>query len=190
MAKQSKSDQLLASDSVSLLRILELRFNENGHRHPKLKWGPIEKKLIAQPESIRSLGQMEATGGEPDVIALNRSSGEFWFVDCAPETPQGRRSICYDRAAWESRKEHKPKTSATELAAEMGVELLDESQYLQLQELGPFDQKTSSWLWTPPSVRQLGGALFGDYRFGRTFIYHNGAESYYSVRGFRGLLKV
>lgn len=133
---------------------------------------------------------MESTGGEPDVIGYDRQSGEFWFVDCSLETPKDRRSVCYDRAAWESRKEHKPKTSALEMAAEMGVELLNELQYSQLQELGPFDQKTSSWLWTPPSVRQLGGALFGDFRFGRTFIYHNGAESYYSVRGFRALLKV
>lgn len=190
MAKQHKSNLLNAAETADQLRIQELRFNENSHRHPKLKWARIEEKLLAQPQSLWSLTQMEATGGEPDVTGFDRQLGEFWFVDCSPETPKDRRSICYDRAAWESRKEHKPKTSALEMAAAMGVELLNESQYFQLQELEPFDQKTSSWLWTPATIRQLGGALFGDFRFGRTFIYHNGAESYYSVRGFRALLKV
>jgi hypothetical protein len=190
MTKNSKLRSLATEEAVALLKSLELRFAEHSGRHPKLKWNSIEAKLLDQPQALWSLGRMEATGGEPDVIGFDRKSGEFLFVDCSPETPKERRSICYDRAAWESRKEHKPKTSAQEMAVEMSIELLTEEQYFKLQELGPFDQKTSSWLLTPPELRKRGGALFGDYRYGRTFIYHNGAESYYGVRGFRGLLKV
>jgi hypothetical protein len=190
MTKNMQPRSLTAEEAANLLRTLELRFAEYRQRHLKLKWDTIEAKLLAQPVALWSLGRMDATGGEPDVVGYDRKSGEFLFVDCSPETPKERRSICYDRAAWESRKEHKPKTSAQEMATEMGIELLNETQYFQLQELGPFDQKTSSWLLTPPELRKMGGALFGDHRYGRTFIYHNGAESYYGVRGFRGVLRL
>lgn len=190
MSPNQKNQVLSAADIAIVLQSLEMRFAEHSHRHPKLTWRAVESKLLNQPRGLWSLAQMEATGGEPDVVGFSRKSGEFHFVDCSPETPKERRSVCYDRAAWESRKEHKPKTSAQTMATEMGIELLTEAQYFQLQELGKFDQKTSSWLLTPPEIRKLGGALFGDHRDGRTFIYHNGAESYYGVRGFRGILKV
>lgn len=171
-----------------LFSTLQKRFEKNVNRHPGLNWSDIQKKLESSPEKLQSLNAMEETGGEPDVIEFE--NGQYIFCDCSPETPKGRRSICYDHEALESRKEYKPKNSAIGMADEMGIELLDEEQYFRLQQLGRFDTKSSSWLRTPGEVRELGGAIFGDWRFGRVFIYHNGAESYYSVRGFRGILKV
>lgn len=150
----------------------------------------MQIKLEMNPEKLWSLSEMEATGGEPDVVGQDKKTNAFIFMDCAPESPKERRSICYDRAAWESRKEHKPKNTAVDMASEIGVELLTEEEYRDLQKLGPFDQKTSSWLRTPEKIRTLGGAIFGDYRFGTVFVYHNGAESYYGARGFRGVLRV
>src|SRR5690606_9160519 len=181
----------------NLLEILQKRFEKNMHRHKSIKWMDVQERLSTfingkkkERQKIASLIAMEKTGGEPDVIGLDKSTGEFIYADCSPETPKGRRSICYDKEALQSRKEHKPAHNAIDMAAEMGIELLTEEQYFDLQKHGPYDTKTSSWLITPKEVRKLGGAIFGDYRFGRTFIYHNGAESYYGVRGFRGLLKV
>jgi hypothetical protein len=170
-----------------LFKTLQQRFEKNMNRHPDLNWSDIQKKLESNPEKLQSLKAMEETSGEPDVIGFENN--QYIFCDCSPETPKGRRSICYDYEALESRKEHKPKNSAVEMASEMGIELLDEEQYCKLQQLGKFDTKSSSWLRTPKEVRELGGAIFGDWRFGRVFIYHNGAESYYSVRGFRGILR-
>ncbi|MFZ6052528.1 DUF4256 domain-containing protein [Halocola ammonii] len=175
---------------AALLKTLEQRFEKNIDRHDNLSWLDIQKKLEANPKKLWSLSKMEETGGEPDVVALGESGDEITFVDCSRESPKGRRSVCYDRDALESRKKFKPKTSAEEMAMEMGVEMLSEEQYFDLQKLGEFDTKTSSWLKTPDEVRELGGAIFGDYRFGRVFIYHNGAESYYGARGFRGILKI
>lgn len=173
---------------AELLNILQTRFNKNGQRHQGMDWAEIQDRLMKNPEKLWSLNEMEETGGEPDVIA--HENGLYIFCDCSVETPKGRRSLCYDPEALESRKEHKPKDSALAMAAEMGVEILTEEQYISLQKLGNFDTKTSSWLTTPPEIRKLGGAIFGDRRFGRVFIYHNGAESYYGVRGFRALLKI
>ncbi len=173
-----------------LIEVLRARFEKNPHRHQGIAWTKVLARLEAQPGKLWSLGEMEITGGEPDVVGHDPKSGEIHFCDCAPETPKGRRSLCYDRAALDARKEHKPAGSALDLARAMGVELLTEEQYWELQQLEPFDTKTSSWLLTPPEMRKLGGALFGDFRFGRVFFYHNGAESYYSARGFRGLLRV
>lgn len=175
---------------TELLETLKERFEKNTQRHKGVKWADVQKKLEAKPEKIWSLSEMERTGGEPDVVVIDKKSGELMFADCADESPKGRRSVCFDRAAWESRKEHKPKTDAVSMAAEMGIELLDEAQYTDLQTLGEFDLKTSSWVATPAGVRKLGGAIFCDRRFGRVFTYHNGAESYYGARGFRGLLKI
>jgi len=172
------------------LDAIESRFEENMHRHKGILWSKIVAKLEKNPKKLAVLAAMEKSGGEPDVIGFDKKSGEYIFCDCSAETPAGRRSVCYDRAALNSRKEHKPKNSAVDLAKEIGIEMLDEATYAQLQKLGPFDQKTSSWLLTPPEIRKLGGALFGDFRFGRIFTYHNGAESYYAARGFRGLLRV
>ena len=172
-----------------LLKTLEARFEKNMHRHKGIKWADVQKRLEGKADKLRSLGEMEDSGGEPDVIGKEKS-GEFVFVDCAAESPKGRRSLCYDGDALRSRKEHKPKSSAVETAAKMGVELLTEEQYHELQQLEEFDTKTSSWLKSPFAVRELGGAVFGDRRYDRVFIYHNGAESYYAARGFRGLLKV
>lgn len=174
----------------TLLETLQARFEKNMSRHKGLDWAKVKTRLEADPEKLFSLQEMERTGGEPDVIGQERKTGEYIFCDCSPESPKGRTSVCYDREALDSRKEFKPKTSATEMAAEMGIELLTEEQYAELQQLGNFDLKTSSWLKTPPEVRKLGGALFGDRRFGRVFVYHNGAQSYYAARGFRGSLKV
>lgn len=174
----------------SLLKTLQARFAANPARHKGLAWATVQARLEGRPEKLRSLQAMEASGGEPDVVAHDKKTGELVFFDCSPESPKGRVSVCYDRDGLESRKEHKPKTSALDLAAEMGVELLDEAQYHQLQALGEFDQKSSSWLKTPPDLRALGGALFGDRRYGRVFIYHNGAQSYYAARGFRAALRV
>jgi hypothetical protein len=180
----------VAADASDLLALLEARFAQHPARHRGLKWSDVRCRLEARPDKLRSLAEMERSGGEPDVVGRDKATGEILFFDCSAETPKGRTSICYDRAALDSRKEHKPRTSAVDLAAEMGVELLDEEQYFLLQQLGEFDLKTSSWLKTPAAVRELGGAIFGDRRFGRVFIYHNGAQSYYGVRGFRAVLKV
>jgi Protein of unknown function (DUF4256) len=173
-----------------LLTILKERFEENMSRHKGLKWDGVRAKLEAEPEGLWSLSEMERTGGEPDVVGRDKKTGEYIFYDCSAESPQGRRSVCYDREALEARKEHKPKTSAVEMAAAIGIELLSEAQYLELQKLGNFDAKTSSWLKTPSEIRKLGGAIYGDLRYGRVFVGHNGADSYYAARGFRGSLRV
>jgi hypothetical protein len=175
---------------LELLNILKNRFEENMHRHVGLEWAKVHAKLEGNAEKLRSLCEMEITGGEVDVVGYDETTDEYIFYDCSAESPKGRRSVCYDREAMESRKEHKPKDSAIEMAAAMGIELLTEEQYRQLQKLGNFDTKTSSWLKTPSDIRRLGGAIFGDFRYGNVFIYHNGAESYYGARGFRGALRV
>lgn len=171
-----------------LLKKLKARFEKHMNRHKGLEWADVEAKLKASPKKLMSLSEMEDTGGEPDVVGHEK--GEFIFYDCCAESPVGRRSLCYDREALNSRKEHKPKNSAIEMAADMGIELLTEEQYRELQELGNFDIKTSSWVETPSAIRKLGGALFCDRRYDNVFVYHNGAESYYAARGFRGLLRV
>lgn len=173
-----------------LLEILLKRFEDNLHRHAGIPWDKVQARLESDPEKMRSLAEMERTGGEPDVIGQDTHTGEILICDCSPESPAGRRNVCYDRQALDARKEHKPATSAVEMAAAMGIELLDEEQYRALQSLGEFDTKTSSWVKTPAEVRQRGGALFMDRRYGMVFLYHNGADSYYGVRGFRGLLRV
>jgi hypothetical protein len=169
---------------------LKTRFEKNMVRHEGLTWAKVQARLEADAEKLWSLYEMEKSGGEPDVVGHDKKTGEHVFFDCSPESPKGRFSLCYDREARDSRKEHKPKGSAVETAADMGVELLTEEQYHQLQKLGNFDTKSSSWLKTPAEIRKLGGAIFGDRRFGRVFVYHNGAQSYYSGRGFRGCVKV
>ncbi len=174
----------------ALLKALQARFEANMSRHESLAWTKVKERLEADAAKLWSLSEMEETGGEPDVIGRDKKTGECLFVDCAAESPKARFSVCYDREGLESRKEHKPKTSAMDMAAAMGIELLTEEQYHELQQLSTFDTKTSSWVATPVEVRKLGGALFGDRRFGRVFIYHNGAQSYYSGRGFRGSLWV
>ncbi len=181
---------LPAEESEVLLKTLKARFTKNMQRHKGMEWSKIEEKLNANPTKLWSLNEMESTGGEPDVVGHDGKTGEYIFYDCSPESPKGRRSICYDHEALESRKQHKPANSAINMAEEMGIEILTKEQYHQLQQLGPFDTKTSSWVETPPDIRKLGGALFGDYRFGTVFIYHNGAESYYGARGVRGMLRV
>lgn len=173
-----------------LLKTLKARFDKNMGRHKGVEWSKVEARLDKNPKKLESLLQMEETGGEPDVVSFDKKSGEVVFYDCAAETPKGRRSVCYDGDALKARKEHKPKNSAMDMAKEMGVTLLTEEEYGELQQLGEFDTKTSSWLLTPPDVRKLDGAIFGDRRYGRVFIYHNGAQSYYAVRGFRGALRV
>jgi hypothetical protein len=173
-----------------LLGTLKARFEKNMARHAGLEWAKVRARLEAHAEKLWSLDEMESTGGEPDVVGQDQKTGEFIFFDCSPESPKGRTGLCYDREALDSRKEHKPKNSAMDLAAAMGVELLTEEEYHELQKRGNFDTKSSSWLKTPAEVRKLGGAIFGDRRFGRVFVYHNGAESYYSGRGFRSALKV
>lgn len=172
------------------LETLYQRFAKNESRHSGLDWTKVQEKLVANPEKLASLYQMEATGGEPDVIGYDSEKDQYIFCDCAAESPKGRRSLCYDPQALVSRKEHKPKHSAVGMAAEMGIDLMTEAQYRELQVLGTFDTKTSSWVWTPPAIREKGGAIFGDWRYGQVFIYHNGAESYYAARGFRGILRV
>jgi hypothetical protein len=174
----------------ALLRTLKGRFEKNINRHKGYDWVKVQAKLEAHPEKLWSLNEMEITGGEPDMIGLDKKTSEYIFFDCSSESPQGRRSVCYDREALESRKEHKPKNSAAEMAATIGIELLTEEQYRELQELGNFDTKTSSWVKTPADIRKLGGALFCDRRYDTVFVYHNGAESYYAARGFRGWLRV
>lgn len=189
MSKKIKR-KLLLIQSDELLKILKTRFEKNMNRHKGLDWSKVQSKLEANPDKLWSLNEMESTGGEPDVLGFDKKSGEFIFFDCSSESPKDRRSLCYDRDAWETRKEHKPKNNAIDMAASIGIEILTEDQYRELQELGNFDTKTSSWLQTPAEIRNLGGAIFGDYRFGRVFIYHNGAESYYAGRAFRGCLRV
>ena len=173
-----------------LLKALKARFEKNSNRHKGLEWDKVQAKLEANPEKLWSLNEMERTGGEPDVIGHDKKTGEYTFCDCSPESPKGRRSLCYDREALDARKEHKPKDSAVDAAAAMGIELLTEDQYRELQRLGDFDTKTSSWVKTPSDIRKLGGALFCDRRYNTVFVYHNGAESYYAARAFRGSLKV
>lgn len=182
--------QLAPKQIETLIELLKNRFEKNSHRHKEIEWPSVQTKLIKSPDKLWSLQEMENTGGEPDVVAYDQHSDEYLFMDCSPETPKGRRSLCYDREALESRKDHPPKNSAIDIAIEMGVELLTEEQYHQLQKLGEFDLKTSSWLATPDEIRQLDGAIFADRRYGRVFVYHNGAQSYYSVRGFRCCLRV
>lgn len=181
---------LPAPAQSEFLKTLEARFEKNKNRHKGIRWKDVQAKLEKNPKKILVLSEMEATEGEPDVVAYDKKADKFIFFDCSPESPKGRRSICYDREALESRKAHKPKNSAIDMAAEIGIEILTEEQYQQLQKLGEFDLKTSSWLRTPKYIRDLGGAIFGDRRFDTVFIYHNGAESYYGVRGFRGCLRV
>lgn len=173
-----------------LIKALRSRFEKNMARHRGIKWQDVEARLLADRQKLWSLDAMEETGGEPDVVGLDKQTGEFIFYDCAPESPKGRRSVCYDPDALESRKEHKPQHSAVGMAAEMGIAILTETQYRELQQLGNFDLKTSSWVATPADIRKLGGALFCDKRYNTVFLYHNGAESYYAARGFRGMLKV
>ena len=179
-----------AQERVELLQVLQARFEKNMQRHEGVAWAEVQARLEGAPAALKSLQAMEASGGEPDVIARDRKSGQVTFCDCAAESPAGRRSLCYDRKALDARKENKPKGSALEAAEAIGVELLTEEQYRALQALGEFDLKTSSWIRTPQDVRALGGALFCDRRYGKVFVYHNGAESYYAARGFRGLLRV
>ncbi len=173
-----------------LLRVLQARFEKNMNRHKGVEWADVQAKLETGNSKLWSLNEMERTGGEPDVIGFDKKTGEYIFYDCSQESPSGRRSLCYDREALESRKEHKPKGSAVDMAASMGIELLTEEQYRELQKLGNFDTKTSSWVKTPSNIRKLGGALFCDRRYDTVFVYHNGAESYYAARGFRGSLKI
>jgi len=186
----NNTDKLHPEESKELLIVLKKRFEQNMDRHKGLQWAPIQAKLETHPEKLRSLHEMEETGGEPDVVRYDKATDEYVFYDCSSESPKGRRSVCYDLEALESRKQHKPHHSAIGMAAEMGIEILSQEQYLELQQFGKFDTKTSSWVKTPTEMRELGGALFGDWRYGRVFFYHNGAESYYGARGFRGALKV
>jgi hypothetical protein len=181
---------LSAAQREELLRALKARFEKNMNRHKGLDWAKVQAKLEANAEKLWPLSEMESTGGEPDVVGFDKKTGEYIFYDCSAESPKGRRSVCYDREALESRKEHKPKDSAIDMAAAMGIELLSEEQYRELQRLGDFDTKTSSWVETPADIRKLGGALFCDRRYDTVFVYHNGAESYYAARGFRGSLRV
>lgn len=182
--------ELSTDQRVELLYILQARFEKNMTRHYGLEWADVLAKLEANPAKLWSLSEMERTGGEPDVVGYDKKTGEFIFYDCAAESPDGRRNTCYDREALDARKEHKPSNNAIEMAAAMGIELLTEAQYRDLQKLGRFDTKTSSWLKTPPDIRKLGGAIFGDCRYNTVFVYHNGAQSYYGARGFRGWLRV
>lgn len=179
-----------AQEREQLLQALQARFEKNMHRHKGLAWADVRTRLEANPDALKSLRDMEESGGEPDVVGQDAEAAACVFIDCSAESPSGRRSVCYDGEALESRKEHKPADSAVEMAAAMGIELLTEGQYRALQKLGEFDAKTSSWIRTPPEVRALGGALFCDRRYGKVFVYHNGAQSYYAARGFRGSLRV
>jgi hypothetical protein len=182
--------KLSAEQSEELLNTLKTRFEKNKSRHKTLEWTNVQTKLKASAAKLWSLNEMERTGGEPDVVGYDKKTGEYIFYDCSAESPKGRRSVCYDHEALESRKEHKPENSAIEMAADMGIELLTEEQYRELQQLGKFDTKTSSWVKTPADIRKLGGAIFCDCRYNTVFLYHNGAESYYAARGFRGSLRV
>ena len=187
---KSGKKKLSPEQSKELLKVLKERFDKNMKRHKDIEWSKVEAKLEANPGKLWSLEEMEISGGEPDVVGFDKKSGEYIFMDCSAETPKGRRSFCYDGEALRSRKEHKPKNSAMEMAAETGIEILTEEQYRELQQLGEFDTKSSSWIQTPSEIRELGGALFCDRRYDTVFTYHNGAESYYAVRGFRGSLRV
>ena len=188
MKKETKK---LSSDQYEeMLKILKARFEKNMNRHKGMEWTKVEAKLESNPEKLWSLNEMEKTGGEPDVVGYEEKTDEYIFYDCSPETPKGRRNLCYDREALDSRKENKPENSALDMAAEMGIEILSEEEYRELQKLGEFDLKTSSWVETPSKIRKLGGALFADRRFDTVFVYHNGAFSYYSARAFRGSLRV
>ena len=185
--------ELSQKEREALIKTLKARFEKHADRHKDIEWTQVQSRLCgmeARAEKLWSLNEMEKTGGEPDVIGLDKKTGEYIFFDCSPESPKGRAGVCYDREGLESRKEHRPKNTAIDMAAAMGVELLTEEQYHELQKLGEFDTKTTSWLKTPADIRKLGGAIFGDRRFGRVFIYHNGAQSYYSARAFRGSLRV
>jgi hypothetical protein len=179
-----------AKQRKELFEALAARFKKNMKRHKGLEWAKVETRLETGADKLRSLHEMERTGGEPDVVGQDKKTGEYIFVDCSAETPKGRRSLCYDRAALDSRKEHKPKNNAVDMAAAMGIVILTEEQYRALQQLGEFDTKTSSWLMTPADIRKRGGALFADRRYGHVFVYHNGAQSYYAARAFRGVLKI
>jgi Protein of unknown function (DUF4256) len=191
MNKINKNTKKLSSErGKELLGTLKARFEKNMNRHEGLEWARVQAKLEADAEKLWSLHEMERTGGEPDVVAHDKRTGEYIFYDCSAESPRGRRSLCYDREALESRKEHKPEGTAIDMAAAMGIEVLTEQQYRELQKLGNFDTKTSSWVKTPSAIRKLGGALFCDRRYDTVFVYHNGAESYYAARGFRGSLRV
>ena len=185
-----KAKEMKANQREELLGTLKARFEKNMNRHKGLEWSKVKARLEANPEKLWSLNEMESTGGEPDIVGHDKKTGEYIFNDCSAESPKGRRSVCYDREALESRKEHKPKDSAIDMAAAMRVELLTEAQYRELQKLGQFDLKTSSWIQTPAEIRKLGGALFCDRRYDHVFVYHNGAESYYGARAFRGSLRV
>jgi len=190
MSKPDKKKELSSGQREELLRTLKARFEKHLHRHKGLDWVNVLSRLEEHAEKLWSLYEMERTGGEPDVVGFDKKSGEIFFYDCSAESPSGRRSVCYDREALESRKEPKPKTSALDMADAMGIEMLSEAQYRELQGLGRFDMKTSSWVITPPEIRSLGGAIFCDFRYGTVFTYHNGAESYYAARAFRGSLRV
>jgi hypothetical protein len=191
MAKtRTQKKTLSAAQREELIGTLSTRFEKNPGRHKGLEWTKVQTKLEADPDKLRSLAEMERTGGEPDVVGFDRKTGEYIFFDCSAESPSGRRSLCYDRAALDARKEHKPADSALDMAAAFGVEILTEAQYRDLQKLGKFDAKTSSWIQTPADIRKLGGAVFCDFRYRTVFLYHNGADSYYAARGFRSCLKV
>ncbi|MES5848754.1 MULTISPECIES: DUF4256 domain-containing protein [unclassified Bacillus cereus group] len=183
-------NELSVEQREELIKVLQARFEKSMNRHEGLEWAKVEVKLNANPEKLWSLNEMEVTGGEPDVVGYDKERDEYIFCDCSKESPKGRRSLCYDLEALESRKKHKPENNAIDVAAAMGIELLTEEQYRELQQLGDFDMKSSSWVQTPSDIRELGGALFCDYRFGHVFVYHNGADSYYAARGFRGSLRV
>lgn len=188
---KNKSNQNLSpEEKKKLISTLEVRFEKNMHRHMGIEWSEVKSRIVSNGEKLWTLNEMENTGGEPDVVGKDKKTGEIIFYDCAPESPSGRRSLCYDGEALESRKEHKPADSAMELATAMGIEMLSEEDYRELQKLGKFDTKTSSWIMTPASIRKLGGAIFADYRYGQVFVYHNGASSYYAARGFRGSLRI
>ncbi len=190
MKSTQTKKELSPAQRDELFATLQTRFEKNSPRHAGLAWPKVKAKLEANSAKLWSLAEMERTGGEPDVVGYDKKADEYVFFDCSPDSPKGRTSLCYDREALDSRKEHKPKNCAIDLATQMGVELLTEEQYQDLQKLGSFDTKSSTWLKTPPEIRKLGGAIFGDRRFGRVFVYHNGAESYYSGRGFRAWLRV
>jgi len=179
-----------AKQREELLNVLKIRFEKNINRHKGLEWKKLQEKLVANTAKLQSLNEMEGTGGEPDVVGYDKKTDEFIFFDCSEESPKGRRSLCYDHEALNARKEYKPKDSAVNMAASMGIELLTEEQYRELQKFGQFDTKTSSWITTPANIRELGGAIFADFRYGNVFVYHNSAESYYAARGFRGSLRV
>ncbi|SMD14504.1 DUF4256 domain-containing protein [Pedobacter nyackensis] len=187
---KSNKKELSTEQREELLSVLKTRFEKNMNRHKGLDWAKVQVKLEANAEKLWSLDDMEATGGEPDVVGYDKKTDEYIFYDCSAESPKGRRSLCYDREALDARKEHKPKSNVLDTAAEMGIELLTEEQYRELQQFGKFDTKTSSWIQTPADIRKLGGAIFCDYRYSNVFVYHNGADSYYAARGFRGALRV